>query len=166
MKKKGIYAGSFDPLTKGHMWMIETGAKLFDEFIVVLGTNPEKNYTFTVEERFALLEESTKNMENVRLDIMGNKFLVKYAEAVGANYILRGIRSENDYSFERVMRHINADMNSQINTVFLMPPREISEVSSSMIKGLIGPDGWQEMVKKYVPTPVYNQFLKQFAKEE
>ena len=105
-------------------------------------------------------------MENVRLDIMGNKFLVKYAEAVGANYILRGIRSENDYSFERVMRHINADMNSQINTVFLMPPREISEVSSSMIKGLIGPDGWQEMVKKYVPTPVYNQFLKQFAKEE
>jgi phosphopantetheine adenylyltransferase len=95
---------------------------------------------------------------------MENRFLVKYAENIGANYILRGIRSEEDYSFERVMRNINGDMNSNITTVFLIPPREIAEVSSSMVKGLIGPDGWREVVNKYVPLPVYRCFLDRFDK--
>lgn len=166
MMKKGVYAGSFDPLTKGHMWMIKRGATLFDELVVVVGTNPEKNYTFTIEERFELLKKSTKDIKNVKLDIMKNRFLVKYAESIQANYILRGIRTENDYSFERVMRYINGDMNSEINTIFLMPPREIAEVSSSMIKGLIGPDGWQEVVKKYVTAPVYKLFLKRFGEDK
>ncbi|HPZ06577.1 MAG TPA: pantetheine-phosphate adenylyltransferase [Candidatus Eremiobacteraeota bacterium] len=164
MKKKGVYAGSFDPLTNGHMWMIREGSLLFDEFIVVIGTNPEKTYTFTPEERFNLLQKSIKGIKNVQIDFMENRFLVKYAESVEANYILRGIRSENDYFFERVMRNINGDMNNQINTIFLMPPREIAEVSSSMIKGLIGPDGWQEVIKKYVPEPVYKLFIKRFGK--
>jgi len=166
MMKKGVYAGSFDPLTKGHMWMIKRGASLFDELVVVVGTNPEKNYTFTIEERFELLKKSTKDIKNVKLDVMKNRFLVKYAESIQANYILRGIRTENDYSFERVMRYINGDMNSEINTIFLMPPREIAEVSSSMIKGLIGPDGWQEVVKKYVTAPVYKLFLKRFGEDK
>ncbi|MEQ8189763.1 MAG: hypothetical protein ABRQ39_17475 [Candidatus Eremiobacterota bacterium] len=80
-----------------------------------------------------------------------DSFLVRYVESIGANYILRGIRSENDYSFERVMRNINGDMNSDITTLFHIPPREIAEVSSSMVKGLIGPDDWRSVVKKYVP---------------
>jgi len=162
MKKKGVYAGSFDPITNGHMWMIREGSRLFDEFVVAIGTNPEKNYTFTSKERFELIKESIKAIDNVQIDSMENRFLVKYAESIGANYILRGIRSENDYSFERVMRNINGDMNSNIATVFLIPPREIAEVSSSMVKGLIGPDGWKEIVKKYVPLPVYSLFLERF----
>jgi pantetheine-phosphate adenylyltransferase len=164
MKRKGVYAGSFDPITNGHMWMIKEGALLFDEFVVVLGLNPEKSYTFTPEERFELIQKSIKGIENVQVDFMKNSFLVKYAESIGANYILRGIRSENDYSFERVMRNINGDMNNRISTIFLIPPREIAEVSSSMVKGLIGPDGWQEVIKKYVPLPVYKLFLKKFDK--
>ncbi len=164
MKKKGVYAGSFDPITNGHMWMIREGSLLFDEFIVVIGTNPDKNYTFTTEERFHLIEKSIKGIDNVKIDSMENRFLVRYAESIGANYILRGIRSENDYSFERVMRNINGDMNSDITTVFLIPPREIAEVSSSMVKGLIGPEDWREVVKKYVPLPVYNFFLERFDK--
>lgn len=166
MIKKGVYAGSFDPITNGHMWMIKEGSKLFDEFVVVLGNNPDKHYTFSVEERLRLIEESTRDMENVKLNFMENCFLVRYAESIGANYILRGIRTENDYSFERVMKHINSDINSQIKTVFLIPPREIAEVSSSMVKGLIGPEGWQDIVEKYVPLPVYKIFLKKFSKSE
>ncbi len=162
LKKKGVYAGSFDPLTKGHMWMIETGSRLFEEFIILVGTNPEKSYNFSLEERIYLLQESTRNIENVKIDVLKNRFVVKYAESISAGYILRGIRSEGDYSFERVMRHINADMNSKIITIFLMPPREIAEVSSSMVKGLIGPDGWQEVVEKYVPLPVYRFFIERF----
>jgi len=163
MKKKGVYAGSFDPVTNGHMWMIREGARLFDEFIVVLGINPEKNYTFTMEERFSLLKESTGEIENVQIDTMENRYLVSYAAHVGANYILRGIRSEGDYSFERVMRYINGDMNNKITTIFLMPPREIAEVSSSMVKSLIGPEGWQDVIKNYVPEAVYINFMKKFT---
>jgi len=74
--------------------------------------------------------------------------------------ILRGIRSESDYEYERTMRNINGDLGSGICTVFLMPPRNIAEVSSSMVKGLVGPKGWQRVVRKYVPEPVYRQLIK------
>ena len=80
--------------------------------------------------------------------------------SIGATHILRGIRSESDYEYERTMRNINGDLDSAICTVFLMPPRDIAEVSSSMVKGLVGPKGWQKVVRKYVPEPVYRQFLK------
>ncbi len=72
-----------------------------------------------------------------------------------ADYILRGIRSSNDYEYERVMRHINGDMAPEITTTFLMPPRDIAELSSSMVKSLIGPDGWEQSVRRYVPAPVF-----------
>jgi pantetheine-phosphate adenylyltransferase/8-oxo-dGTP diphosphatase len=74
--------------------------------------------------------------------------------------VLRGIRSESDYEYERTMRHINSDLDRNICSVFLMPPRDIAEVSSSMVKGLVGPDGWQEVVRKYVPEPVYRRLLE------
>ena len=72
-----------------------------------------------------------------------------------AQFILRGIRSPHDYEYERVMRHINGDMAPEINTVFLMPPRDKAELSSSMVMGLIGPEGWEESVHRYVPNPVF-----------
>ncbi|HTR43891.1 MAG TPA: hypothetical protein VMH87_19950, partial [Pseudomonadales bacterium] len=77
---------------------------------------------------------------------------------IGATHILRGIRSESDYEYERTMRNINGDMDPQICSIFLMPPRDIAEVSSSMVKGLAGPKGWQKVVRKYVPSPVYRRF--------
>ena len=84
-----------------------------------------------------------------------NRYLVDYAKRMNAHYILRGIRSTHDYEYERVMRHINSDMAPEIDTVFLMPPRDIAEISSSMIKGLIGPAGWEDIVRRYVPDPVF-----------
>jgi pantetheine-phosphate adenylyltransferase len=84
-----------------------------------------------------------------------NRYLVDYAREVGAQFILRGIRSPQDYEYERVMRHINEDMAPEISTVFLMPPRDKAELSSSMVMGLIGPSGWQDTVRRYVPGPVF-----------
>ena len=159
-KIKGIYAGSFDPPTNGHLWMFEEGAALFDDFIVAVGINPDKKYTFSINERLEMLREITKKHENITLDTFENQFLVNYAKNIGANYVLRGIRSEQDYGFERSMRHINGDLNPDITTIFLMPPREISEVSSSLVKGLIGPEGWRNIVRKYVPEVVYNKLLE------
>jgi len=145
--RKAVYGGSFDPPTNGHLWMIEQGAKLFDVLVVALGINPSKEYAFSVDERVEMLRNITKDFRNITIDTFQDQFLVSYAESVGADHIIRGIRSEVDYEYERVMRHVNSDLNSNILTVFLMPPREIAEVSSSFVKGLVGPEGWEKIVR-------------------
>lgn len=159
-RRIGVYAGSFDPLTLGHLWMIEQGALMFDQFIVAIGINPDKKFTFPLEERLKMVKESTRAFPNIVVEAFSHQFLIRYAESMGANYILRGIRSGSDYEYERGMRNINGDLNPNVTTLFLIPPRDISEISSSMVKGLIGPDGWQKIVKQYVPTPVYQRIIK------
>ena len=163
MRAKGklaVYAGSFDPLTIGHLWMIEQGARLFGDLVVAIGVNPDKRYQFSLGERLEMLRAATKRFRNVKIGSFGNQFLITYAKSMGATHILRGIRSESDYEYERVMRNINGDLSGEITTVFLMPPRDIAEISSSMVKGLIGPAGWEAIVKKYVPPAVFGRLVK------
>src|SRR5678815_4749786 len=160
-RRVGVYAGSFDPLTIGHMWMIEQGASLFDKLLVAIGSNPDKRYTFTVDERLTMLRESVGHFKTVTEMSFTNRYLMDFARSVRATHVLRGIRSGSDYEFERSMRYINGDIEKNICTVFLMPPRDIAEVSSSMVKGLVGPKGWQSVVRKYVPPDVYRRLLKQ-----
>lgn len=150
-----VYAGSFDPPTNGHLWMIRQGLELFERLVVAIGENPHKSYTFTVAERIDLLRASVPSCERLTIRHFDNRYLVDYANQMDAEFILRGIRSPADYEYERVMRHINADMAPEINTVFLMPPRDKAELSSSMVMGLIGPEGWKEQVRRYVPAPVF-----------
>ncbi len=157
VEKLAVYAGTFDPLTVGHLWMIEQGAKLFNKLIIAIGTNPEKHCMFSADDRVLMLRRSVERFGNVEVDRFANQFLITYAQSIGAQFILRGIRTESDYEYERVMRNINGDLNSGITTVFLMPPRGIAEVSSSMVKGLIGPEGWETIVKKYLPKPVFEK---------
>lgn len=158
--RTAVYAGSFDPPTNGHLWMIERGLEMFDRLIVAIGSNPSKSYSFSVEERLELLRASTLESERLEIAHFDNRYLVDYAKKMDAKYVLRGIRSPNDYEYERVMRHINADMAPDITTVFLMPPRDFAEVSSNMIKGLIGPVGWEATVSRYVPTAVFKALEK------
>lgn len=157
--RRAVYAGSFDPVTHGHLWMIEEAAKLFDEVVVAIGVNPDKTCTFSADERAQMLRESLPNVQNVRVDCFGNQFLVDYARQIEANYIVRGIRTASDYEYERTMRYINNDLVPSIRTVFLMPPREFAEVSSTMVKGLVGPLGWENVVGRYVSPPVYQRLL-------
>lgn len=110
-----------------------------------------------------MLRESVERVGNVSVTSFSNLYLIDYAQQIGATHILRGIRSESDYEYERTMRNINGDLDSGICTVFLMPPRDIAEVSSSMVKGLVGPKGWQRVAKKYVPRPVYRRLIKAHA---
>ncbi len=160
---RAVYAGSFDPITNGHLWMIQQGAQLFDELVVAVGVNPDKHSTFTLDERLQMLRESLAGLSNIAVEHFANQFLVRYAEAIGARYVLRGIRSEADFDYERRMRQINSDFCPQITTVFLVPPRDISEISSSMVKGLIGPDGWESVVRPYVPEAVFRFLMQKFA---
>ena len=159
-KRIGVYAGSFDPLTVGHLWMIEQGVALFDRLIVSVGINPEKRYTFSLEERLEMLRDSLQQHRNLSVTSFSNRYLIDYAQTVRATHILRGIRSAGDYEYERTMRNINGDLDAKMVSVFLVPPRDIAEVSSSMVKGLVGPKGWQKVVRPYVPEPVYRRLLK------
>jgi pantetheine-phosphate adenylyltransferase len=156
---KAIYAGSFDPPTNGHLWMIRTATDLFRELVVAIGVNPEKPSAYPVADRLRLLRACSEGLANVSVTSFENQFLVRYARALGARYIIRGIRNESDYAYEREMRYINQDLEPEITTVFLMPPREIADVSSSFVRGLIGPEGWKDVVRRFVPDPVYQFFL-------
>lgn len=159
-----VYAGSFDPPTNGHLWMIQQGLEMFDRLIVAIGSNSSKTYSYTIQERLEMLRASVPESDRLEIDHFDNRYLVDYAKRKNATYILRGIRSPNDYEYERVMRHINADMAPEITTAFLMPPRDVAELSSSMIKSLTGPEGWEETVKRYVPDEVF-KVLKQGKKK-
>ena len=134
--------------------------KLYDRLIVAIGINPDKRYTFSLEDRLSMLRESLRQFRTISVVSFSNRYLIDYAQSVGATHILRGIRSESDYEYERTMRYINGDLDGTICTVFLMPPRDIAEVSSSMVKGLVGPKCWKRVVRKYVPEPVYRHLIK------
>ena len=162
-ERRAVYAGSFDPITSGHLWMIEHGARLFDELVVAIGINPDKKYLFSLEERLMMLRDACKPFANVRVASFENLFLVHYAREVNAGFILRGIRNEVDYGYERGMRYINAELNNDVMTTFLMPPREYAEISSSFVKGLVGPAGWEQVVQKYVPAGVHAKFVERFS---
>ena len=159
MTRKAVYAGSFDPPTNGHMYMIREGARLFDELGVAVGVNPGTSTTFDGDPRLALLNEITDGMPNVRVDSFEHKYLVSYAADQGAQFILRGLRNAQDFEYERTMRMVNADMQPGISTVFLITPRDLAETSSSFVKSLVGPDGWEAVVRTFVPEPVMRQLL-------
>lgn len=163
-QKKAIYAGSFDPPTNGHLWMIKNGCQMFDKLVVAVGVNPGKEYTFSVEERMAMIKDLVADYSNVEISNIDEEFLVNYAQKLGADYIVRGIRNSVDFNFEQAMNNVNRDINSEITTVVLMPPRDLCEVSSSLVKSLVGPDGWEEVIKKYVPKSVLMEIKKKYRK--
>lgn len=158
--KRAVYAGSFDPVTNGHLWMIQEAVELFDEVVIAIGVNPEKHCTFSADQRAAMLRETTQQFTNLKIETFDNQFLVNYAQSIGANYIVRGIRTASDYEYERAMRYVNSDLYPNITTLFMFPPREYAEVSSTMVKGLVGPKGWEDVIHQYVPEPVYQRLLE------
>ena len=150
-----VYAGSFDPLTEGHMWVIRESAKIFDKLIVSIGDNAAKKTEYTLKERKEMLRQAVAKCSNVQVESFQGLLLINYAKSVHANYIVRGIRSEQDFSFEKGIFHINRDIDSEITNIFLIPPKELIDISSSMVKGLIGFKNWESAVEKYVPASAF-----------
>ncbi len=155
----GIYAGSFDPPTNGHLWMIKEGVKIFDYLVIAIGTNPTKNSLFSNKNRLKMLREACDDYPNITITSFQVEYLINFATSCEANFILRGVRNLKDFGYEMNMRDINTDINKSIQTIFLVPPQELRHVSSSMVKSLIGPKGWEQLVKKYVPKNVFNSIL-------
>ncbi|SEP72362.1 Phosphopantetheine adenylyltransferase [Lachnospiraceae bacterium RM5] len=133
MKKIGIYPGSFDPVTKGHIDMIERAAKLFDVLYVAVLNNNSKSPLFSFNERVKMLEEITRDIPNVKVDSFEG-LLVDYADKVGACTIVRGLRAVTDFEYEISMAQTNRTLNGKIDTVFLTTSPEYAYLSSSTVR--------------------------------
>src|SRR4029453_13620221 len=135
--RRATYPGSFDPVTNGHLDIIERGCKLFDEIIIGILVNPDKQPFFTVDERKEMLNEVVKNINKGRCSLRVDSFsglLVKYAVAQQADVIVRGIRAISDYEYEFQMALMNRRLEPGIETVFMMPAKTYSYVSSRLVK--------------------------------
>lgn len=167
--KRAVYAGSFDPVTNGHMWVIKEAADLFDEVIIAVGRNPGKNYTYEENERVMLIEQSCKDagIENVRVLIVGTMLLADFADLHEANHVVKGIRNSMDLDYEKIQLRANGDLNKNLKTWFLIPPADLEYVSSSFVKSFIGYDNYQNKIGMYVPAVVKGYMVEcQTRKEE
>ena len=131
-----IYPGSFDPVTNGHLDLIERGAKIFDRLIVSILRNLEKEPLFTLDERVEMLREVTRPWPNVEVDVFGG-LLVDYAQVRGANVILRGIRAISDYEYELQMAMMNRKLKPDLETIFMMPAVAFSYLSSRLVREIV-----------------------------
>jgi pantetheine-phosphate adenylyltransferase len=128
-----IYPGSFDPVTNGHLDLIERGAKIFDRLIVAVLRNLEKDPLFAISERVEMLREVTQTWANVEVDVFGG-LLMDYARQKKAQVILRGIRAISDYEYELQMALMNRKLEPHIETVFMMPAETYSYLSSRLVR--------------------------------
>jgi len=151
-----IYPGSFDPITNGHLDLIGRGSHLFDDLVVGVLTNLEKEPLFTVEERVAMLRQVTAEFENVTVDTFSG-LLVDYAQRKKAQVIVRGIRAFSDYEYELQMTLMNRRLAPDLETVFLLPVESYTYVSSRLVKEIFHLGG---SVKGLVP-PVVEERLRQ-----
>ena len=154
-----VCPGSFDPVTYGHLDIIQRGAKVFDKVIVAVLENPSKQPLFTVEERTRLLREVTQDMEDVEVDSFDG-LLVDYMRIKSANTIIKGLRAVSDFEYELQMASINRKLNDEVETFFMMTNNKYSYLSSSIVKNVAQYGG---SVKDLVPYPVEEALRRKFS---
>lgn len=153
--KIAIYPGSFDPITKGHLDILKTGAEIFDKVIIAVARNSEKKGFLTIDERLKLIEESVKDLQNVEVDSFKG-LTIEYAKKQNAKVLIRGLRAVSDFEYELQLSQANSALSSEIKTVFLTTKPKYKFISSSTIKEIYLNNG---DISKFVPEPVF-EFLK------
>ena len=152
----GVYPGSFDPVTKGHLDIIERASKIFEKIIVVVSINTSKSPLFTLEERIDLLKESCKHIKNVQVDSFDG-LLINYLKNNNADVIIKGLRAVSDFEYEFQMALMNRTLEPNIETLFMMTTDKYSYLSSSLVKEVVKFGG---KVTGLVPEGVENQLIK------
>lgn len=158
--KRAIYPGSFDPVTFGHLDMIERSAKIVDELIVAVLINSAKNPLFSTEERVSMLEEMTKEIPNVKVQSFEG-LLIEYAKNVGANIIIRGLRAVTDFEYELQIAQTNRIVNSEVDTLFLTTSLEYAYLSSTIVKEVASYGG---DISHFVPEQLIERIYKKYTK--
>ena len=156
-----IYPGSFDPLTNGHLDIIERGRKIFDHFVVAVLKNPHKQPLFTPEERKEMIEEAVKCFSNVEVEIFDG-LLVNFARKKGCQVIIRGLRAISDYEYETQIAVTNRKMAPEIETLFLPTSTEFSYLNSTVVKEIASFGG---CIRGLVPPVVEKRLRDKFSKK-
>ncbi|MGE5543272.1 MAG: pantetheine-phosphate adenylyltransferase [Bacillota bacterium] len=156
-----VYPGSFDPVTYGHVDVIERSYKLFDKLIVVVFCNPAKAPLFSTEERVEMIRETVRHLPNIEVD-SSNTLLTEYARAKGALTIVKGLRAVSDFLYEFQMAMVNKYNAPEIETVFIMTSPQYSYLSSSTVRELVQFGG---CVKGFVPPNVEKRLNKKFGRD-
>lgn len=158
MSQIALYAGSFDPITLGHLDVVRRAASIFPELIVAVGIHPTRNALFSIDERFGLVEAVCSEIPNVRVASFGG-LLVDYAREVGAQVIVRGLRVGSDFEYELQIAHANADLASELETVFLPTRTHFGFISASLVREISRHGG---DVSRYAPEPVCRALEEKF----
>jgi len=158
--RRAIYPGSFDPVTNGHLDVIGRARKLFDEIVVAVAHNDEKQPLFSLEERLALLGDALDKIDHVRV-AQFDGLLVDFAVAQEANAVIRGLRAVSDFEFEFQMALMNRKLEDSVETIFLMPKEEYTYLSSRLVKEIARLGG---NVSGFVPRPVAEALAKKFKR--
>ncbi len=155
-----VYAGSFDPVTNGHTDVIQRAANLFQDVIVAVGVHPTRAPLFTIDERLSLLREVTDGIGNVRVTSFDG-LLIEFCRSIGARVIVRGLRAATDFEYELQIAHANADLQPEIDTIFLPTRTNYGFVSASLVREIASYGG---DVSRYAPAPVLAALRAKFKK--
>ncbi len=154
-----VYAGSFDPVTFGHLDLIERASNLFDHVVIAVGRHATKKSLFTFSERVDLLREVTQTIPRIQLDFFDG-LLIHYCDRIGARVIVRGLRASTDFEYELQIAHANSDMAPHIDTIFLPTRTRYGFISSSLVREIASHGG---DVSHYVPPAVCAALKAKFA---
>jgi pantetheine-phosphate adenylyltransferase len=155
-----IYPGTFDPITNGHLDLVERGLRIFDKLIIAVAFNPKKQPFFSVQERLALINNAVKGCKNIEVDAFTG-LLVEYVKRKGGVAIIRGLRAVSDFEYELQMALMNRRLDMNIETVFMMPSEEYSFLTSTIVKEAAMFGG---SVKGLVPAAVEKALNERFEK--
>ena len=158
--RTGVYPGTFDPVTLGHMDIIRRGAKLVDKLVIGVTTNPSKNPMFSVEERMAMVKRETVGIEGIEV-VSFDSLLMDFAEAQGASIIVRGLRAVADFEYEYQMAGMNQQLNNRIETVFLMADVALQPIASRLVKEIALYGG---SIAPFVPKAVVQEVVARVEK--
>jgi len=159
MNEAAICAGTFDPLTLGHLDVIERASRIFPRVVIAVATNPGKNPLFTLEERLELVRQSVAHLAGIEVDSFDG-LLVNFAESKGVRVIVRGLRAFSDFEYEFQMALTNRKLKPQLETIFLMPKQDYSYVSSSNVRTVASLGG---DISQFVPPPVQRALEGRFG---
>ena len=158
--KIAVYPGTFDPITNGHIDIIERGLRIFDKILVTVAVNPGKTPLFSLEERLDLIEQSIGKVENVEV-AQFDGLVADYLKSVNATAMIRGLRAISDFEYEFQMSLMNRKLNEEFETVFLMPAQEYIHLNSTLIKEVSSFNG---DISDYVPKNVENKLNEKFGR--
>lgn len=162
--KSIAFAGSFDPMTNGHLWIIKEAKKICDYVKIVVADNPSKKYMFNSSERKTIIEQIIldEGLEGVSVEIIKHDYVASYITNRNITHIIRGIRNSVDFDQEKLIQRVNSEILGNIQTLFVMAPSDLESVSSSFVKGLIGPENWTFYIKKFLPKASHTAILKKY----